>query len=128
MFERKRRFFYFGNQMTCPTFVRQKITWSNVTGNGTTVYKYRMVGKRYEPCSLKVFSIYETVGCNQLALYKTTTQRRISTWCHHKQSLLILFNRQSFKSYLDVLFSSYSKERRDIQEQHLIREALTGAE
>ena len=28
-----------------------------------------------------------------------TTQKRISTWCHHKQSLLILFTIQSYKSY-----------------------------
>ena len=47
--------------------------------------------------------LIETLICNhQFYLELITTQKIFFTWCHRKQSLLILFTMQSYKSYYMV--------------------------
>ena len=48
--------------------------------------------------------LIETSSCNQ-PVFRTIYYSRVSKWCHRKQSLLILFTMQSYKSYYMYMVS-----------------------
>ena len=49
--------------------------------------------------TIRAYWSQRRVVINQFFSELITTQKRISAWCHRKQSLLILFTMQSYKSY-----------------------------